>query len=117
MNNFPTELIYVLAFAAFALLQHLLKRFGTPEQHDDASPNDDLEKPYDKIEESPVASALQSASVEHFGRGRAASTRSAPVGNRFSRISLMGTRRDVQNAIVVATILGRCRAYEPHDAR
>ena len=117
MNNFPSELIYVLVFAAFALVQYLLKRFGRPEQHDDTSPDEIFEKPYDKIEEPPVASALQSASVEHFGRGQASSTRSAPVGNRFSRISLMGTRRDVQNAIVVATILGRCRAYEPHDAR
>lgn len=117
MSNFPTELIYLLAFAAFALVQYLLKRFGRAEQLDGTSPDETLEEPYDKIEESPVASALQSASVEHFGRGQAASARSAPVGNRFSRISLMGTRRDVQNAVVVATILGPCRAYEPHDAR
>jgi hypothetical protein len=34
---------------------------------------------------------------------------------RFSRQSLMGTRRDVQNAIVIATIVGPCRAFEPHD--
>jgi hypothetical protein len=27
----------------------------------------------------------------------------------------MGTRRDVQNAVVVAAILGPCRAFEPHD--
>ena len=59
MNNFPTELIYVLAFAAFALVQYLLKRFGTPERHDDTSPDETVEKPYDKIEEPPVATALR----------------------------------------------------------
>ena len=117
MNNFPSELFYVLAFAAFALVQYLLKRFWTPEQHDDTSPNDALEKSYDKIEEPPVATALQSVSVDHFGRGQASSTLSAPVKSRFSRLSLMGSRRDVQNAIVVATFVGRCRAYEPHDVR
>ena len=117
MNNFPSELIYVLVFAALALVQYLLKRFGTLEQHDDASPDEAFEKPYDKIEELPVATALQSVSVEHFGRGQATSTLSAPVRSRFSRLSLMGTRRDLQNSIVIATIVGRCRAYEPHDVR
>jgi hypothetical protein len=27
----------------------------------------------------------------------------------------MGTKREVQNAIVIATVLGPCRAFEPHD--
>jgi hypothetical protein len=27
----------------------------------------------------------------------------------------MGNRRALQDAIVVATILGPCRAYRPHD--
>ena len=117
MNNFPNELIYVLVFAALALVQYLLKRFGGPEQHDDTPPRDALETPYDMIEEPPVAPALQSVSVEHFGRGEATRTLSAPVRSRFSRSSLLGTTRDVQNAIVIATIVGPCRAYEPHDAR
>jgi hypothetical protein len=34
---------------------------------------------------------------------------------RFSRRSLMGSRCAVQDAIVVAAILGPCRAYRPHD--
>ena len=117
MNNFPTELIYVLVFAALALVQYLLKRFGGQEQHDDTPPNDALETPDDRIEEPPVAPALPSVSVDHFGRGEASSTVSGQVRSRFARLSLMGTTRDVQNAIVIATIVGRCRAYEPHDAR
>ena len=117
MNNFPTELIYVLVFAALALVQYLLKRFGPPEQHDDTSPDEAFEKPYDRIEEAAVASSLRSVSVDQFGRGQASSALSAPVRSRFSRLLLMGTRRDVQNAIVIATIVGRCRAYEPHDVR
>jgi hypothetical protein len=29
----------------------------------------------------------------------------------------MGNRRDMQNAIVIAAIVGPCRALEPHDIR
>jgi hypothetical protein len=34
---------------------------------------------------------------------------------RHSRRVLLGSPRRVQDAVVVATILGRCRAFEPHD--
>ena len=37
MNSFPTELIYVVAFAAVLLVQYLLKRFAPQEQYDDAA--------------------------------------------------------------------------------
>jgi hypothetical protein len=36
---------------------------------------------------------------------------------RFARRTLLGTRRQVQDAFVLATILGRCRGDEPHDIR
>lgn len=38
-----------------------------------------------------------------------------PRVRRHSRRALLGDSRRVQDAVVVATILGRCRAYEPHD--
>ncbi|MDP1717671.1 MAG: hypothetical protein Q8L40_06310, partial [Burkholderiales bacterium] len=64
---------------------------------------------------SPVAAAFD----VRFGRSGApsAAIAAAHPERRFSRRSLMRTRRDVQNAIVIATILGPCRAFEPHDIR
>ncbi len=38
-----------------------------------------------------------------------------PRIRRHSRRALLGDPRRVQDAVVVATILGRCRAFEPHD--
>ena len=49
-----------------------------------------------------------------------ADTRAVPParrGRRFARRSLFANRRKVQDAFVVAAILGRCRADEPHDIR
>jgi hypothetical protein len=36
------------------------------------------------------------------------------VTRRHSRRALLGSKRSVQDAMVVATILGRCRAMDPH---
>jgi len=38
------------------------------------------------------------------------------TARRFSRRALMGNRRAVQDAVVIAAILGPCRAYQPHDS-
>jgi len=38
-----------------------------------------------------------------------------PQARRFSRRTLMGDRRSLQEAIVIATILGPCRAQRPRD--
>jgi hypothetical protein len=39
----------------------------------------------------------------------------APGRRRFSRRALFGDRRRTQDAVVAATILGPCRAFEPYD--
>jgi hypothetical protein len=117
MNCFPKELIYVLAFAVFALVPYLLKRLGAHEPHEDAAPKETLEELYQEVKDSPAAFAQHFVSVDHFGRSEASSAPSASARSRFDRASILGNKRDVQNAIVIATIVGRCRAYEPHDVR
>jgi hypothetical protein len=52
-----------------------------------------------------------------FGRNDAPLTSLLPRQRRFSKGALMGSRREVQNAVVIATMLGPCRAFEPHDIR
>ena len=107
-------------FGAVLLLQYLMKRFG-PQPEPPPIPQ---EEPVPEIPEreqaAPEVSPVSAASDARFGR-------SAPPGaspalaarrlRRFSRKALMANRRDVQNAIVIATIMGPCRAFEPHDVR
>ena len=128
MNSLPTELIYVLAFAAVLLFQYLMKRFGPQQQPDEAPQEAPLsqEKPAAQEEFLPdfwgrapaaAVSPVAAASDIRFGRSEAPSATVTLPGRRFSRRSLIGSKQAVQNAIVIATILGPCRAYEPHDVR
>ena len=116
MNGLPAELIYVLVFAAFVLLQYLMKRFG-PQQQQDPAQIEGLPQIPEEVMETPGECPVSSVDVGHFGRTEAPSASPPLPGRRFSRKTLMGTRREMQNAIVIATILGPCRAYEPHDIR
>ena len=116
MKGLPEELIYVLAFAAVLLVQYLMKRFGPQEQ-----PQSPQDEPVPEIPEqaqaTPETSSVSTWSDIRFGRSGSPSTSTTLPQRRFSRKSLMGTKRDAQNAIVIATILGPCRAFEPHDVR
>ena len=114
MKGLPEELIYVLIFGAILLFQYLMKRFGPQQQQQPAQDEPDAELP---AQAAPVAVSVSSPSDALFGRSRAPEASSALARRRFSRRSLMGNRRAVQNAIVIATILGPCRAYEPHDVK
>ena len=119
MDRFPTELIYVLMFAAVVLFQYLMKRFAPQQQEgQQESAQDDQAAQYEE-EARPVQMPfpLADAAAGHFGRSAASAAAPAVARRRFSRSSLMGTRRKVQDAIVIATILGPCRADEPHDIR
>ena len=115
MKGLPEELIYVLMFGAVLLLQYLMKRFG-PQPESPPIPQDesDAEAPSQAVVQ--VASSSVPADTR-FGRSGAPKASAALARRRYSRRSLLGNRRDVQNAIVIATILGPCRAYEPHDSK
>ena len=114
MKGLPEELIYVLIFGAILLFQYLMKRFGPQQQQQSPQEEPDAELP---AQAAPEAASVSIPTDTFFGRSRALEASTALVRRRFSRRSLMGNRRDVQNAVVIATILGPCRAFEPHDIR
>jgi len=119
MKGLPEELIYGLVFAAILLFQYLMKRFGPQEQQDPAQ-HEPLPQIPEEVAKTPALSSVSSVAFGHFGRAEAPGATASPPTpprRRFARRSLMGNRRDMQNAIVIATILGPCRAYEPHDIR
>ena len=128
MRGLPPELIYILVFAVVVVVQFLMKLRRKPPP--EATPQPELPfPPYDMPSELPPGapsekqvipmdwSAPVRAFVEQLGRSEAPpAERPARAPRRFSRRALMGTKRDVQNAVVIATILGPCRALEPADA-
>ena len=116
MNGLPAELIYVLVFAAIVLFQYLIKRFG-PQEQPQSPPDEPVPEIPGQEQAIPETSAVSTVSDIRFGRSGAPSVSTALPRRRFARRSLLGTRRDVQNAIVIATILGPCRAFEAHDIR
>ena len=115
MKGLPEELIYVLVFAAILLFQYLMKRFG-PQLEPPPILQDEPDAEL-SAQAAPEAASVSIPTDTFFGRSRAPEAFTALARRRFSRRSLMGNRRDVQNAIVIATILGPCRAFEPHDVR
>ena len=123
MQNVPDGLIYALLFGALLLIQYFIKRFGP--QPPPPLPKDDPDREISAQEQASLEAAqevpaIATASDIRFGRSAAPGAAVALRVRRqrpFSRSALMGTRRDVRNAIVIATILGPCRAFEPHDSR
>lgn len=116
MKSVPAELLYVLMFLAIVLFQYLMKRFG-PQAPQEPTWDERLEQIAEAREDVPLAQAVPATADARFGWGPAPVSSLVPPRRRFSRASLMGARREVQNAVVVATILGPCRAFEPHDVR
>ena len=116
MKNIPAELLYVLMIAAIVLFQYLMKRFGPQEQQDPIT-QEDLPQLFEEVKETQATSSVSSAASGQLGRSGAPDASLALSRRRFSRASLMGTRHEVQNSIAIATILGPCRAFEPHEVR
>jgi hypothetical protein len=126
MKSFPTELIYLLIIGAILLLNYVAQQAAKRRQselppdepsQDEPSQDEPLPDIWRRAPPAPEALPVSAASVEPVRRSEAPTASSARPRRRFARRSLMGTRRDVQNAFVIATILGRCRADEPYDKR
>ena len=118
MMNLPEELIYGLIFGAVLIFQYVMKRFAPEPKLQPLSPQ------YETIPETeePQLAALDSSPGSRpldtrFGRSSQQTAAPARGQHRYSRKVLLANRRDVQNSIVVATIIGPCRAFEPHAAR
>lgn len=124
MKGVPAELIYVLIIGGVLLFNYLMQQAARRRQAEaqqqelpqEEPPQDELDEDiWRRAPRTPAASPVAAAAVERARRSESTTVSSARPGRRFSRRSLMGSRRDVQNAIVIAAILGPCRAFEPHD--
>jgi len=119
MKGLPPELIYVLIFVGIILFQILTKRRPGPDPRGAGQdvrvpqPTDEMSTMMASLEQrDPMAWGAARPSVDAPVRTDAPAAIRARPRRRFARRSLMGTRRDVQNAFVIATILGPCRALE-----
>lgn len=124
MDKFPQELVFALIFGAVMLVQFLLKRLRKrgPLTETEAEVEVEVEEgpEPDTVVQRPKAAEVPAPAQVSPTLVVPASPRAAPAplrreARRFSRRSLMGNRRAVQDAIVIAAILGPCRAYRPHD--
>lgn len=125
MKGFPPELVYVLIFGAVLLFNFLMQK-AARRQQEAAARNEPAEEeiPEEEWRAAPVAAAMVRHEPEEVLAHRRDVTASVPAPAartskrlRVARQSLFGARWDIQEAVVVATILGRCRADEPHDLR
>ena len=124
MRDFPPELIYFLFFIAIFLFQFLKKmvtRQAEKELPAEVVPPQPVSYPvsFDSPFEqtAPAAWSVSPISAGDFGRrppAPAAVHTRRP--RRFSRQSLFRTPQDVQRGVVIATILGPCRALEPSSS-
>jgi hypothetical protein len=122
MKGIPIELIFVLLFGAALVFNFLMQRAARRQQveaaHDE--PAREEEEIPEEVWRGPSAAGLPPAGPFAAPPRRAAPAPAMPAARaqrRFARQALLGTRRQVQDAFVVATILGRCRGDEPHDIR
>jgi len=122
MKAFPPELLLVLFVLAIAVVQFILKLRRArprppPESVPDETPLEVPESAWTRAQPTPPVRSVPGVPEIRFGRSAAATVSIRPPRGRFARSSLIGNRRDMQNAIVIAAIVGPCRALEPHDIR
>ena len=140
MKELSSEVLYVLLFMAFMLVQFLTQRgkqaAAEKEAHAVAERAAEAEQATrageagvparrDEAETPPLAQPAQPrpanaaslAASAQTERMRVTRTRSATgTSRRYSRHALFGDKRRTQDAVVVATILGSCRAFEPYQS-
>ena len=124
MRGVPGELIFLLIVGFFLLAQFLRRRprRETATAVDAERVTEAIMAANDQSLTAPHSPTLLPNRVEGPRRAPAPVERSvpalvAPLGptpHRYSRSALMGNRRAVQNAFVVAAILQPCRARRPH---
>lgn len=116
MEGISIELLLLLLFGAFMVLNAVMQRAVKRRQALEAPPEplEDEQAWEEAHEQEDFATPTRVAARV---TAPAAAAAAAPAARRFSRPALFGDRRAVQDAFVVATILGRCRADEPHENR
>lgn len=123
MKGLPTELLFILFIGAIVLFNFIKQRAAglRPPEATQAEPeSDDIpEALWGRSPLDPTTKTEPAAPAPAPAPRRMVAPAASPAvrRRRFERQALLGTRRQVQDAFVVATILGRCRADEPHEMR
>lgn len=123
MKGLPFELLFILFLGALLLYNSIKRRAAGLRPPDptqgEPEPDDIPETLWGRDPQDPTTTTDRAAAVQASRRMSAAADTATPADRqrRFDRQALLGTRRRVQDAFVVATILGRCRADEPHEER
>ena len=121
MKGLPIELFLILAFAAAMVLNVVMQRVTRRKQSElaahEALQQEDGADDLEPRRQAAPAIDWQGPAAEGAPRRRAATPVPRPANRRFDVRAMLGSRRAVQDAFVVATVLGRCRADEPHEVR
>jgi len=128
MKGISGELVFLLIFAVVIIGQHLVQWFrkNKDQWQDDADMAGDQQAQSPETDELPFLQTPEPAQPEphaittyrNKSRGPVVPEQAlAHIRRRFSRETLFGSKRRTQDAVVVAMILGPCRADTPHDNR
>ena len=129
MNNLSFDLLLGLVVALVFLYQYVMQRIraGRRQQRDAPEalapePNEQATAAQWQWELPPPATPAPSVMPAMTAPERRPERREAPATrrrrrSRFSRDTLFGDRHKLQEAVVIAAIVGPCRAVEPHDIR
>jgi len=107
------QILLLLFFIVLPLVNFLLQRVRKRRDH--RSPQG---KPVEQMLGQLQASRTPRP-APRADRDRAHTSPARPAGplahNRFTKRSLLGAPRDVRRGIVIMTLLGPCRAFDPPD--
>jgi hypothetical protein len=122
MKGFPIELIVGVLFGAAMLLNFVMQRAAKRQRVEPTQAEPLEEEIPEEVWRGQSAAVSPPAAATHGApslraEGAPATPHPRAGQRRFDRRTLLGTRRRVQDAFVVATILGRCRGEEPHEIR
>jgi hypothetical protein len=128
MKGVSSDLLFVLLFVLIFLGQYVVQRIrASKKQQQRSAPDELLPEPGEQApaaqwqwEVPPAATDASLVMPVLTTAERRTERREAPAARgrrRFSRESLMGDRHKLQDAVVIAAIMGPCRAAEPHDIR
>ena len=119
MKGFPFELILVLLFGAAMLFNALMQKAAKRQQAEAAQDEPEPEEIPEEVWRAQSAAVLPPSvsAVMPQRRAEAPPVSTARPRRRFARQTLLGSRRKVQDAFVLAAILGPCRGDEPHEIR
>jgi hypothetical protein len=106
------QILLLLFFIALPLLNFLLQR-ARKRRHHPVPQEKPVEQMFYQAQTTlPRATPRAAGDRMHGSPARAVAP---PANNPLTKRSLLGTTRDVRRGIVIMTLLGPCRAFDPPD--